>query len=46
MSSEGNRDFFCPSGPTCWLVQLLVPDSRMFSVPETLIAGPPGPRML
>ncbi len=43
MSSEGNSERFWPSSPICSLVQLLVPESRMFSEPDTLIAGPPGP---
>ena len=46
MSSEGNSDFFCPSGPICWLLQLLCPERLMFSDPDTLSAGPPGPRRL
>jgi hypothetical protein len=46
MSSEGNSEFWRPSGPSCWFVQLLVPESRMFSDPDTVRAGPPGPRKL
>ena len=46
MSSEGNRLWRCPSSDNCWFVQLLVPESRMLSEPETLSAGPPGPSRL
>ena len=46
MSSEGKSERRRPSSPVCWLLQLLVPESLMFSEPETLSAGPPGPSRL
>ncbi len=46
MSSDGKSERFWPSTVVCWFVQLLCPESRMLSEPETFSAGPPGPRML
>ena len=46
MSSEGNRLLRWPITPSFWFVQLLVPERRMLSEPETLSAGPPGPSQL
>src|SRR5262245_30070680 len=46
MSSDGNSDRDCPSSPICWFDHWLVPEMRMFSEPETVSAGPPGPSQL
>ena len=45
MSSAGKSDRRWPV-MVCWLFHSLVPASLMFSEPETLIAGPPGPSRL